>query len=122
MTSRIAFLVSVSLLWMGALAGAAAEPAASGPMSPATASPARVPNPVEAAHCQGSSSSALLNPSPELRIMLPQNCGSCGTCTQPRTQCYVFNQGWGVCNFTPYICGDGLRCECGTGGIGGGNN
>lgn len=116
MTSRIAFLVIVSLLGTGALAGAAAEPAASGLMSPATASPALVPNPAQVAHCQGSTSSALLNPSPELRIIPPTNCGSCGTCTQPRTQCYVFGQGWGTCNFVKDTCVDGWRCECGTGG------
>jgi len=115
MRSRIAFTVFASLLLMGALAGVAQEPAASGPMSPATIAPTVVPNPAEASQCPGNASSAvraIYAPDPEPRAPIAQNCGSCGTCTQPRTMCYVFNQGWGTCMQTMNYCGDGWQCEC----------
>lgn len=116
MKSRTAFLIFASLLWTGTLAGAAEGPAAGGPMSPATISPVLALNPVTAAHCNGSTSLAFLNPSAEPMIIPPQGCGSCGNCTQPRTQCYVFGQGWGTCYVTRDTCGDGWKCECETPG------
>lgn len=114
MRFRTAFLIFVSLLLTGALAGVAQKPAASGPLSPAAIAPTMVPNPAEASQCPGNASSAaIFAPDPEPRApTIPENCGSCGTCTQPRTMCYVFNQGWGTCRRTINQCGDGWRCEC----------
>jgi len=115
MRSRIVFTVFVSLLLTGALAGAAEGPTSSGPMSPATIAPLLISNPAEASPCSGNASRAeraIFATGPESQVIIPQNCGSCGTCTQPRTMCYVFNQGWGTCMITRNYCGDGWQCEC----------
>lgn len=116
MRSRIAFLVFVSLLLTGAPSGFAQAPAAGGPMSPATVAPTLVPNPAQAP-CSGNASpagGANFAPDPDPRVQIPQGCGPCGTCTNPRTMCWVFNQGWGTCNRTMEFCGEGggWRCEC----------
>lgn len=121
MRASLTFTVCALLLLTGSLAGAAEEPAASGWMRPATNAPTLVPNP--ASECLANSSPAKplgLAFEPEQRIPSLNECGTCGNCTQPRTACNVFGQGWGICNFTMQACGadagGGRRCECQTGG------